>query len=63
MRIAFVILEVEGRTPIAIERIDRSILIFDGTGRVDNKHERQQSRLAVGSLSWPVLESDEKRVN
>lgn len=62
VRIAFVILEVEGRKPIAIERIDRAILILDGTGRVDNRHEQKQGRLAVGSLSWPVIESNKKGI-
>jgi hypothetical protein len=57
-----VILEVEGRKPVAIERIDRGILKFDVTGRVDNSHERIQGSLAVGSLSWPLRESSEKKV-
>ena len=62
LRIAVVILEVKGRKPVAIERIDRAILVFDGTGRVDRRREQKQGRLAVGSLSWPVPESGEKSV-
>ena len=62
LRIAFVTLEVEAGRPVAIERIDRAILVFDGTGRVDRKQEQKQGRLAVGSLSWPMPEPSEKSV-
>jgi hypothetical protein len=62
LRIAVVILEVKARKPVAIERIDRAILVFDGTGRVDRGQEQKQRRLAVGSLSWPMPESSEKSV-
>jgi hypothetical protein len=62
LRIAVVILEVKGRKPVAIERIDRGILEFDGTGRVDRRQEQKQGRLAVGSLSLPMPESSEKSV-
>jgi hypothetical protein len=62
LRIADVILEVKGRKPVAIERIDRAILVFDGTGRVDRGQEQKQGRLAVASLPWPMPESNEKSV-
>jgi hypothetical protein len=62
LRIAVVILEVKGRKPVAIERIDRSILVFDGTGRVDRRQEQKQGRLAVASLPWPMPESSETSV-
>ena len=62
LRIAVVILEVRGRKPVAIERIDRAILVLDETGRVDRSQEQKQGRLAVGSLSWPMPESKEKSV-
>ena len=62
LRIAVVILEVKGRKPVAIERMDRGILVFDGTGRVNRSQEQKQGRLAVGSLSWPGSESSKKGI-
>jgi hypothetical protein len=56
LRIAFVTLEVEAGTPVAIEYIDHAILVFDETGRVAQK----KRRFAVRSLSRPMPESIEK---
>ena len=50
VRCALVILEVEGRRPIAIERVDYMIVPFDAEGRIDSTELERRAKLAVQAL-------------
>ena len=62
VRCAFVVLEFEKRKPIAIERIDCAILIFDKRGRLNSSDEQRQARLAIEALSSFTSKSREGSV-
>jgi hypothetical protein len=57
VRCAMVVLEVAGRIPLAIERIDYYILPFDRKGYLDEREQERQARLAVEVLP-PVGEEE-----
>jgi hypothetical protein len=50
VRCALVILEVEKRKPIAIERIDYMLVPFDAEGRIDSAELERRAKLAVQCL-------------
>lgn len=50
VRCAMVIVEVAGRKPIDINRIDYFMLSFDDDGRIDATHLEKQARLAIETL-------------
>jgi hypothetical protein len=58
VRCALVILEVEGRKPVAIERVDYMIVPFDAEGRIDSAEVERRAKLAVQSL--PPYIQDER---
>ncbi len=55
IRYAIAILSLSGRKPLAINRIDYSILSFDAEGRIDISERERQTRLAIESMP-PLLE-------
>ena len=57
IRYAIAILTLAGRKPLAINRIDYSVLSFDSEGRIDTSDQEKQARLALDSL--PPLTKDE----
>ncbi len=50
VRCAMVVLEVAGRKPLAIDRVDHYMLSFDAEGRIDTTELEKQARLAVELL-------------
>ena len=55
VRCAMVMLEVAGRKPLAINRIDYSMLSFDAEGRIDVTEREKEARLAVEAMP-PFIE-------
>ena len=57
IRYAIAILTLAGRKPLAINRIDYSVLSFDSEGRIDTSDQKRQARLAIDS--FPPLQQDQ----
>lgn len=55
VRFAMVVLEVEGRTPLAIRRIDYYYRTFDSEGRIDATERERQMRMVMNVLP-PIVE-------
>jgi hypothetical protein len=58
VRCAMVVLQVAGRIPLSIERIDYSMLLFDSKGYIDTAEQEKKARLAVEVL--PPFENEER---
>jgi hypothetical protein len=61
VRCALVILEVEGRKPVAITHIDYMIVPFDREGRLDSTELERSAKLAVQSLP-PYMHDEEGHI-
>jgi len=57
-----VVLEVAGRNPISMNRIDYYILTFDDQGRVDTAELEKEARLALRVLPHYIHEEQSGRV-
>jgi len=62
VRCAMVVLEVAGRKPISMNRIDYYMLTFDDQGRVDTAELEKEARLAVEVLPPYIDEEQSGRV-
>lgn len=62
VRCAMVAVEVEGRKPLAITRIDYSMLAFDSEGRIDKTELEKMARHAIESLPLYREEKDSGKV-
>jgi hypothetical protein len=58
VRCAMVLLQVAGRVPLSIERIDYYLLPFDDGGFIDTTEEEKEARLAVEIL--PAIGYEER---
>jgi hypothetical protein len=63
IRYAEVILELENRKPVSILRIVYGYLKFDSNGRVDKEYQDEERRVAMGMISFPLLEESSNVVH
>ena len=63
MRYALVVLEVEQRKPVAINRIQYNFIFFDSEGRIDASEREKAARLALEMLPpLPPMEPKPEQV-